>query len=264
LSWVSRSRLKQHRMRPEFSQLLVPLFYKHSHFILKNAQGANSPCLQGVESSVFFIQHTAAESHSADSEGYSNRFEAAFLVSLSRYLLEQGYPESQVTVLTPYHGQVLKSRMLMRSRDMGDVAVHAVDDFQGEENDIVLLSLVQSNREGRIGFLHDKNRLCVALSRARKGFYCIGNLAGIAAPTLNRTHRPLICTAPTLSRTHRPLACPAPILSRTHQCLPALVPLAEIPWHHRQVLQVYYPMQTPVCVPNPGICRGPGQGGAAT
>ncbi|XP_043397834.1 NFX1-type zinc finger-containing protein 1 [Chelonia mydas] len=170
--------LYQHRMRPEISRLLVPLFYKQ----LKDHNAvAEYEKIKGVESSVFFIQHTAAESHSADSESYRNEFEASFLVSLSRYLLDQGYDQSQVTVLTPYHGQVLKIRTLMRRRDMGEVAVHAVDDFQGEENDIILLSLVRSNREGRIGFLQDKNRLCVALSRARKGFYCIGNLAGIAA-----------------------------------------------------------------------------------
>ncbi|XP_043365785.1 NFX1-type zinc finger-containing protein 1-like [Dermochelys coriacea] len=170
--------LYQHRMHPEISQLLVPLFYKQ---LKDHSAVAEYEKIKGVESSVFFIQHAAAESHSADSESYSNKFEASFLVSLSRYLLEQGYDQSQVTILTPYHGQVLKIRTLMRRRDMGEVAVHAVDDFQGEENDIVLLSLVRSNREGRIGFLQDKNRLCVSLSRARKGFYCIGNLASIAA-----------------------------------------------------------------------------------
>ncbi|XP_067416155.1 NFX1-type zinc finger-containing protein 1-like [Emydura macquarii macquarii] len=181
--------LYQHRMRPEISQLLVPLFYKQ----LKDHEAvAEYEKIQGVESSVFFIQHTAAESQSADSESYSNKFEASFLVSLSRYLLEQGYTESQVTILTPYHGQVLKIRALLKSKDMGDIAAHAVDDFQGEESDIVLLSLVRSNKEGQIGFLQDKNRLCVALSRARKGFYCIGNLAGIAAGSKSNLWKELL------------------------------------------------------------------------
>ncbi|CAM5115220.1 unnamed protein product, partial [Natator depressus] len=101
-----------HRMRPEISRLLVPLFYKQ----LKDHNAvAEYEKIKGVENSVFFIQHTAAESHSADSESYRNEFEASFLV--------------------------LKIRTLMRRRDMGEVAVHAVDDFQGEENDIILLSL---------------------------------------------------------------------------------------------------------------------------
>ena len=48
--------------------------------------------------------------------------------------------------------------------------------FKGEENDIILLSLVRSNNQDEIGFLKIENRICVALSRARHGFYCIGNL----------------------------------------------------------------------------------------
>lgn len=55
-----------------------------------------------------------------------------------------------------------------------------VDKYQGEENDIVLLSLVRSNAEGKIGFLDTKNRVCVALSRAKKGFYIIGNMSCLA------------------------------------------------------------------------------------
>uniref|UniRef100_A0A8D0HP35 NFX1-type zinc finger-containing protein 1 n=1 Tax=Sphenodon punctatus TaxID=8508 RepID=A0A8D0HP35_SPHPU len=166
--------LCQHRMRPDISQLLVPFFYKElrDHQVVTTYEN-----IKGLERNVYFIQHTEKESHNAESESYSNKFEASFLALLSRYLLKQGYQESQITILTPYHGQVLKIRALMNNME---VAVHAVDDFQGEENDIVLLSLVRSNSEGRIGFLKDKNRLCVALSRAKKGFYCIGNLASIS------------------------------------------------------------------------------------
>ena len=50
-----------------------------------------------------------------------------------------------------------------------------VDNFQGEENDIIILSLVRSNKQNNIGFLKSANRVCVALSRARNAFYIIGN-----------------------------------------------------------------------------------------
>ena len=49
------------------------------------------------------------------------------------------------------------------------VRITAVDNFQGEENDIILLSLVRSNKEHKIGFLNEENRICVALSRAKWG-----------------------------------------------------------------------------------------------
>ena len=55
------------------------------------------------------------------------------------------------------------------------VRTTVVDNFQGEESDI-LLSLVRSNEEGNIGFLKTENRVCVALSRARHGLYIIGNM----------------------------------------------------------------------------------------
>nr|XP_020660108.1 NFX1-type zinc finger-containing protein 1-like [Pogona vitticeps] len=170
--------LYQHRMRPEISQLLVPCFYKELHDHQAVLEYEN---IKGVEKNVFFVQHEEEESHSAGTESYSNLHEATFLVSLASYLLKQGYSQSQITVLTPYHGQVMRIRTLLLQAEMEHVDTHAVDDFQGEENDIVLLSLVRSNRQGRIGFLKDKNRLCVALSRAKKGFYCIGNLEVLSA-----------------------------------------------------------------------------------
>jgi superfamily I DNA and/or RNA helicase len=57
---------------------------------------------------------------------------------------------------------------------LSEVRITVVDNFQGEENDIILLSLVRSNKEARIGFLKIENRVCVALSRAKMGLYIIG------------------------------------------------------------------------------------------
>ena len=56
---------------------------------------------------------------------------------------------------------------------------HAVS-LQGQENDIILISLVRSNKEGKIGYLSSMNRLCVAISRARCGLYLFGNHAHLA------------------------------------------------------------------------------------
>ena len=59
--------------------------------------------------------------------------------------------------------------------------VYTVDGYQGEENDVILLSLVRSNMNSDIGFLENKNRLVVALSRARRGLYIFGNAANMTA-----------------------------------------------------------------------------------
>lgn len=56
------------------------------------------------------------------------------------------------------------------------VRITVVDNYQGEDNKIILLSLVRSNASGNIGYLAFKNRICVALSRAKHGLYVIGNM----------------------------------------------------------------------------------------
>ncbi|PSN54487.1 hypothetical protein C0J52_05534 [Blattella germanica] len=73
-----------------------------------------------------------------------------------------------------------------------NVHITVVDNFQGEESDIILLSLVRSNEEGNIGFLKIENRVCVALSRARKGMYIMGNMKNLTEnsdiwPKINET-----------------------------------------------------------------------------
>ena len=106
----------------------------------------------------------------------SNIHEAKYLAALCRYFILQGYKRQQITILTMYTGQLVQLKKEMPRDFFRGVRICAVDNFQGEENDIILLSLVRSNEEERIGFLKTANRVCVALSRAKKGFYCIGNI----------------------------------------------------------------------------------------
>ena len=112
----------------------------------------------------------------------SNKHEAKFMAALCRYFILQGYEREQITVLTAYVGQLTQLKKELVPKDFfSGVRVCAVDNFQGEENDIILLSLVRSNEEGKIGFLQIENRVCVALSRAKEGFFCIGNISLLEA-----------------------------------------------------------------------------------
>ena len=162
----------QHRMRPEIATLTKRIY---DHEIVDHDSVCNFPPISGLRHNLFFIDHCQPEKLIRGLQSYSNHHEAEFLVALCKYLLLQGYERKQITILTMYTGQLLLLQEKMPRRAFEGVKVCAVDNFQGEENDIILLSLVRSNSEGRIGFLGESNRICVALSRARQGFYCIGN-----------------------------------------------------------------------------------------
>ena len=169
---------QQHRMRPEISGIMkLSHFYPHlmDHSSVKHFEN-----VMGVGSNVFFLDHDKLEANVDDTKSHSNKHEAEFLVALSRYFLQQGYAPSQITILTTYTAQLFQFKNLMKKNLFKGVRVSAVDNFQGEENDIILLSLVRSNEEGSIGFLKVANRVCVALSRARKGLFCIGNFGLLA------------------------------------------------------------------------------------
>ncbi|RXG56519.1 NFX1-type zinc finger-containing protein 1 [Armadillidium vulgare] len=75
-----------------------------------------------------------------------------------------------------------------------DVQIRVLDDYQGEENDIILLSLVRSNDRGKIGFMNIENRINVALSRAKHGMYIMGNMTQMSekSPVWKQIHEKLI------------------------------------------------------------------------
>ncbi|KAM6946973.1 NFX1-type zinc finger-containing protein 1 isoform 1-T1 [Lycodopsis pacificus] len=164
----------QHRMRPEIARLLTPHIYTE----LENHPSVlDYDNIKGLDTNLFFMEHNHLEEQIKDGKSHRNQHEAMFVVSLCRYLILQGYKPEQITILTTYTGQLYCLRNLMPANQFTGVKVHVVDKYQGEENDIVLLSLVRSNLQGKVGFLNIPNRVCVALSRAKKGLYCIGNSA---------------------------------------------------------------------------------------
>nr|XP_022331469.1 NFX1-type zinc finger-containing protein 1-like isoform X1 [Crassostrea virginica] len=166
---------RQHRMRPEISQLVRPVYEK----LVDNENVLKYEDVLGIHKNLYFISHDEEESKKDESQSYWNNHEASYIQCLSRYLLLQGYKTSQITILTPYSGQMFLLREMMPRREFDGIKISILDNYQGEENDIILLSLVRSNKEGKIGFLNRENRVCVALSRAKIGLYVIGNFDNI-------------------------------------------------------------------------------------
>ena len=166
----------QHRMRPEIASIVGNHIYER---LLNHESVLNYGLIKGVSKNLFFVSHYRPEKKDSvgDQRSHVNTFEADYVVALTRYFLKQGYDRSQITILTMYRGQLFEIRQKMRKDEFDGVRVAAVDDFQGEENDIIILSLVRSNDEGKIGFLKVENRVCVSLSRAKKGMFVIGNLS---------------------------------------------------------------------------------------
>ena len=160
----------QHRMRPEMSAVVSKHIYNG---ILRDHESTLS-CkdIKGMKFNMFFINHTKPEEPNPELKSPSNDHEATFLAALCYYLLQQGYSPERITVITPYIGQMFKLRERFRELHISDVRITPIDGYQGEENYIILLSLVRSKK---LGFVKDENRICVALSRAKCGLYCIGN-----------------------------------------------------------------------------------------
>ena len=171
----------QHRMRPEIAGLIVPSIYKD----LENHESVHSyENIKGVQGNVFFIKHSYPEETIQDSKSRFNRHEALYVAALTKYFLQQGYRPTQITVLTTYVAQVTQLRWEMSKAILQGVRLTTVDNYQGEENDIIILSLVRSNPESNIGFLKTSNRVCVALSRARMGLFIIGNMDNLSEASL--------------------------------------------------------------------------------
>jgi helicase required for RNAi-mediated heterochromatin assembly 1 len=169
---------KQRRMIPEIRRLLNPIYrdkIQDHASVLVSANRLDVPGMGGVNS--FFFSHQWPETRD-DQMSAVNKDEAAMIVGFVEHLFYNGTETEDITILTFYNGQrkqILSSLRKSPSFDDRYFNVVTVDSYQGEENKVVILSLVRSNDRNQIGFLGIDNRVCVALSRAQCGFYLFGN-----------------------------------------------------------------------------------------
>ncbi|KAL8658342.1 MAG: hypothetical protein Q9226_001086 [Calogaya cf. arnoldii] len=200
----------QRRMHPDVAQLLRATLYPY----LKDHPSTSHLPVAGMAHRTFWLDHQEPEDAPnplvPSMKSYSNAFECAMICELVRYLLNTNdFGSGEIAILVPYSQQLacLKEKLTATRActialsekdkedliDMGlldeseqsqfrtDVEVSpmvrlaTIDGFQGEEAKVIILSTVRSNLQDRVGFLQTTNRINVACSRARNGFYIVGN-----------------------------------------------------------------------------------------
>lgn len=201
---------KQHRMVPEISMIPRALTYPD---LLDGPKTSGRPRIRGLQDHVVFINHGKLEDTDKAlrerrdpgvKESKKNTFEAQMILECIKYFGQQGYSADKLVILTPYLGQLRVLQDLLRENqhdpalsemdrlellragllsqaaakvDQKALRVSTIDNYQGEENDIVIASLTRSNESGDIGFMSAPERLNVLVTRARNCLVMIGNMA---------------------------------------------------------------------------------------
>ncbi len=172
----------QYRMNSKIMQFSNIWFYNNQ----LQAHESNAEHLLD-DSPITFIDTAGSgfeESLNPDTLSTENKEEAAFAV---KYLQNLQYnlsmngilpQEYTVGIISPYRAQVELLRELWTNEE-DKIKISTIDGFQGQERDLIIISLVRSNPKSEIGFLSDYRRMNVALTRARKKLVVIGDSSTI-------------------------------------------------------------------------------------
>lgn len=183
----------QYRMNEKIMQFSSDWFYDGKVI------AAPEVCHRGIldyDLPMIWIDTSGTEAYEqfvGESFGRINKKEAVLtLEKLQEYFEKTGkqriLDESiDVGIISPYRAQVQYLRQQIKEKEFFRpyrklISVNTVDGFQGQERDIIIISLVRSNNEGQIGFLSDLRRMNVAITRARMKLIIMGN-----AETLSHT-----------------------------------------------------------------------------
>ena len=128
----------------------------------------------------------AREEFIGETFGRINKAEAELTLAVLQHYFEKIGKQRimderiDVGIISPYRAQVQYLRHLIKKQSFFKpyrhlLSVNTVDGFQGQERDVIMISLVRANEEGQIGFLRDLRRMNVAITRARMKLIILGN-----------------------------------------------------------------------------------------
>ncbi|MBS7566780.1 AAA family ATPase [Mucilaginibacter sp. Bleaf8] len=163
---------EQYRMNTQIMGFSSLKFYNNN--LVAHPSVANRVLVPGDKPFTFIDTAGAGYEEQAEGTSTANPEEAAFII---RHIDTMNYTGVSVAVIAPYKEQVtiLKEQLAGTT-----VEVNTVDGFQGQERDVVYISLTRSNSNGTIGFLSDYRRMNVAMTRARRKLVLVGDSATLA------------------------------------------------------------------------------------
>jgi ATP-dependent RNA/DNA helicase IGHMBP2 len=140
------------------------------------------------ETPVVFLDTAGLGYEEEIEEGTESRYnapEAKLVMTELGRLLKAGILPDDIAIISPYSAQVkLLTGMVLGDKGepdgMASLEIDSVDAFQGREKEAVIVSLVRSNREGKLGFLTDTRRMNVAMTRAKRKLIMIGDSATLS------------------------------------------------------------------------------------
>lgn len=126
-----------------------------------------------------FVGESFGRINKQEAEDTLNKLESYLTKIGKKRILDE---QIDIGIISPYRAQVQYLRRLIKKREFFKpyrrlISVNTVDGFQGQERDVIIISLVRSNDAGQIGFLRDLRRMNVAITRARMKLIILGDVA---------------------------------------------------------------------------------------
>ena len=190
----------QYRMNDEIMQFSSDYFY---HGMMKSAPEVAHRLIHEGDAPILWFDTSTIELGEDEKDNFREQFigetfgrvnkgEANLTLSLLQIYFQRIGKQRilddriDVGIISPYRAQVQYLKRLIKKRAFFKpfrhlISINTVDGFQGQERDVILISLVRANEAGQIGFLRDLRRMNVAMTRARMKLFILGD-----APTLTR------------------------------------------------------------------------------
>lgn len=169
----------QYRMHPQIMRFSSDYFYKGkleaASSVLERDKDEEQPCFEFIDTAGCGFQEKVKK----ETLSTYNEDEARLTIKLLKQLVQPG---KSVGIIAPYKAQIEFLNDLLKEEELPDetresITINTVDAFQGQERDMMLISLTRSNDNSEIGFLKEYRRMNVAMTRAKSRLVVIGDSA---------------------------------------------------------------------------------------